>query len=215
VTHPSVILTDIEGTTTPIAFVHDVLFPYARDCLARLETGRPEIAAILEAVPGADKSATLRAWMDQDAKVTPLKELQGILWRDGYEAGAIKGVLYPDVPPKMHAWHAAGTRLAIYSSGSREAQRLLFTHSDAGDLSALITGYFDTTTGPKREAASYAAIARALEASPGSVLFLSDVEAELDAARDAGLRTTQLVRQQDGTIPSRRHPTAADFTQLP
>ncbi len=214
---PSHILTDIEGTTTAIAFVHRTLFPHAaaalEDFLAR-HGAEAEVAAILADVPGPDRLATLRGWMARDAKETPLKALQGLIWRRGYADGALRGHLWPDVPERLRAWHAAGRRLAVYSSGSEEAQRLLFRHSEAGDLEPLFDGFFDTRMGPKREAASYTRIAQAWSAAPGRILFLSDVAEELDAARTAGLRTCQLVRPEDGTQPSGRHPEAADFTEV-
>jgi len=215
---PAAVLLDIEGTTSRIAFVRDVLFPFARARLPALLAERaddPEVAAELAEVarlaPGQDRLAALLGWMDQDAKVTPLKALQGLLWREGYESGVLRGDLYPDVAPRLRAWHAAGVRLGIYSSGSVAAQKLLLGHSVAGDLTKLLDGFFDTRVGPKREAESYRRIAAEMALAPGSVLFLSDAEAELDAAAAAGLRTCQIVRPEDGTVASERHPTAADL----
>ena len=212
------VLTDIEGTTTPIAFVHRVLFPYARQALPDLVRRRGAEAAvagalveIAELAPGSDPVAQLSAWMDADAKHTPLKTLQGLAWRDGYESGLLRGELYPDVAPALRRWREAGIRLAIYSSGSEAAQRLLVGHSSDGDLSTLFDGFLDTRIGHKREPASYAQAARQLRAAAGSVLFLSDVEAELDAAAKAGLLTCQLVRPEDGTRAGDAHPVAADF----
>jgi enolase-phosphatase E1 len=213
----AVVITDIEGTTTPIAFVHDVLFPYARRALPSYVAAHPEDADVREAAraaPDGDALAALLGWMDADAKIAPLKSLQGKLWREGYLAGDIAGVLYPDVAPALRRWHAAGARLCVYSSGSVQAQRLLFGHTAEGDLCPLFSGFFDTNTGAKRDAASYTAIARALDADAGSCLFLSDVEAELDAAGAAGMQTCQLVRPADGTVPSSRHPTQADFSAI-
>jgi enolase-phosphatase E1 len=215
---PAAIVLDIEGTTTPIAFVHEVLFPFARARLPALLRDRAadpavavELAAVRDAEPGQDPLAVLLGWMDADVQATPLKQLQGLLWREGYADGTLQGALYPDVAPALRAWRAEGRRLFVYSSGSIEAQRLIFAHSSAGDLSALFDGYFDTRTGPKREASSYAAIAAAAGLVPQAMLFLSDVAAELDAARTAGLLTCQLVRERDGTIASGRHPAAAQF----
>lgn len=215
---PAAVVTDIEGTTTRIAFVRDTLFPYARErlpALLRERAGEEEVAAALAAVrrlaPGAEPLAALLGWMEQDAKVTPLKELQGILWRDGYARGGLRGDLYPDVGPVLRAWHAAGVRLYAYSSGSVEAQRLLFGHSAAGDLTGLFDGFFDTRIGGKREAASYAALCREARLAPARTLFLSDAEAELDAAAGAGLRVCQLVRAADDTVASARHPAVPDF----
>ncbi len=219
--NPTAIVTDIEGTTTPIAFVRDELFPYARarlpDYLQRHAT-EPHVAGLLAEAAGLaggrPVQEALLAWMDEDAKVTPLKALQGLIWEEGYAKGELLGRLYPDVPPVLRLWHARGIRLYVYSSGSEAAQRLIFGHSDAGDLAGLFSGFFDTRAGAKRDAASYRAIARAIGLPPGEVLFLSDVEAELDAAKAAGLAAIQLARPQDGTVASRRHPVAADFTEL-
>ncbi|MGG5810205.1 acireductone synthase [Falsiroseomonas sp. CW058] len=209
-----VVLTDIEGTTSAIAFVKETLFPFAEaalDGFLDAHGAEPEVAAILAEVPGPDPRATLRRWMAEDAKATPLKSLQGLIWRAGFEDGRIRGHLWPDVPGCLRAWHAGGIGLAVYSSGSVAAQRLLFGHSVAGDLLGLFGGFFDTRMGGKRDAASYGRIAGELGAAPGAVLFLSDVAEELDAAAAAGLATCQLVRAADGTIPCGRHPQAADF----
>lgn len=212
---------DIEGTTTPIAFVHDVLFPYARARLPDLVRDRAhdpavsaELAAVRAQAPGQDPLTVLLGWIDADAKATPLKALQGLLWREGYADGTLRGALYPDVAPALHRWRAGGARLFVYSSGSVEAQRLLFGHSDAGDLTGLFDGFFDTRTGPKREAGSYRAIAAAAGLPAGAMLFLSDVAEELDAAAAAGLRTYQLVREADGTAVSGRHPAATEFGEV-
>ncbi len=214
---PILVVTDIEGTTTPISFVHRVLFPFARDALPALLARRdadPAVADALDAVerlsPGRDPLAQLLAWMDADAKVTPLKTLQGIAWRDGYESGRLVGALYPDVAPALRAWHRAGLRLAAYSSGSEDAQRLIFGHSVAGNLCPLFEAFLDTRIGAKREPASYAGLVRQQGVAPEQALFLSDSEAELDAAAQSGLLACQLVRAADGTRPG-RHPVAEDF----
>ena len=209
----STILTDIEGTTSSISFVKDVLFPYARAQLpafVRTHGQRPEVRRWLDAVAieiaaGACQDAViveaLQGWIDEDRKHTALKALQGMVWEAGYRDGDFTAPLYPDVAPALRAWHAAGHRLAVYSSGSVPAQKLLFAHTDAGDLTPLFTGFFDTEVGGKRDAASYRAIARQLEQAPGDLLFLSDVVAELDAAREAGLRTVLLDRRDDYPQP--------------
>jgi enolase-phosphatase E1 len=134
-----------------------------------------------------------------------------MIWEEGYASGALKGDLYPDVAPALRAWAGVGVRLAVYSSGSVAAQKLIFGHSVAGDLAPLFAAFFDTRIGAKREAASYAAIAAELGVPPAALLFLSDVEAELDAAAASGLDTCQIVRAEDATMPSDRHPLAADF----
>jgi enolase-phosphatase E1 len=220
------IVTDIEGTTSSIAFVHQTLFPYAKSRLReflRQYAAAPEVAvhlhqtARLEGRPltWEDAAEVLARWIDEDRKATPLKALQGMIWAQGYAAGELKGHVYADVPEHLRRWHAQGKRLYVYSSGSVEAQKLIFGHTDYGDLTALFSGYFDTRIGGKREADSYRAILRAIDLPGASVLFLSDVAAELDAARAAGLKTCQLLRAADGAQPSASHPQARDFSQVP
>ncbi|RVT97407.1 acireductone synthase [Rhodovarius crocodyli] len=218
-TPPRLVLTDIEGTTTAISFVHQVLFPFAAEALDGYLAANPaEAAPILAEVsamePGRPPAETLRAWMAADAKVTPLKTLQGLIWRQGYQDRRLKGHLWPDVADALRGWHAGGLELAVYSSGSEEAQRLIFGHSVAGDLVPLFRGFFDTRMGGKREAPSYTAIAEALGLFPGDILFLSDVGLELDAAQSAGMRTCQLVRPEDKTVAVAGHPEARDFVQV-
>ena len=215
---PAAILTDIEGTTTPIAFVRDVLFPFARMRLPGLlekRSGEPVVAEALAQTaalsPGRPALESLLAWMDADAKVTPLKTLQGVIWDEGYRSGLLKGLIYPDAAKMLRAWHQAGVRLYVYSSGSEAAQRLIFGYSAEGDLARLFSGFFDTRLGPKRDEASYTAIAGAIGLPPPDILFLSDTEAELDAAHAAGLGTCQLVRPQEGALPSARHASAGTF----
>lgn len=215
---PTCILMDIEGTTSAIAFVKETLFPFAEaelDAFLDAHEEEPDVAAVMAEVGHIareqDPRSTLRIWMAEDAKVTPLKTLQGLIWRAGYLDGRLKGHLWPDVAPCLRAWSRAGLRLAVYSSGSVEAQKLLFGHSVAGDLTPLFDGLFDTKVGGKRDQASYAAIAAGLHLPAAEVLFLSDVAEELDAAAAAGMRTCQLVRPADGTHPCGRHPEAADF----
>jgi len=215
------VVTDIEGTTTPIAFVTQTLFPYARQALPgfiRRHRDLPEVAAQLAATrtlagdPGlsdAEATALLTQWIDLDRKATPLKILQGLIWAEGYEAGAFQGELYPDVPRLLRAWHADGLRLFSYSSGSVAAQRLLFGHSPDGDLTPLFEGFFDTRLGGKLEPASYAALAATVALPPGQILFLSDHEGELDAAAASGFATGCLDR--DGLGRSGRHPVHRDF----
>ena len=187
------ILTDIEGTTSSIAFVTETLFPYARARMANYVAGHPETVVD---VPGDDPVATLLGWMDVDAKETPLKTLQGLIWAEGYADGTLQGHVYPDAVAGLRRWHAAGLALYVFSSGSIAAQKLIFGHSVAGDLTPLFSGYFDTTTGPKRAAASYAKIADAIGLSVGDILFLSDTPAEIAAGRDAGMAA--LLIDRDG-----------------
>jgi len=211
---PAAVLTDIEGTTTPISFVHTVLFPYARARLpmfCSLHADDPVIGEVMRLAPGCTALETLLGWMDADAKITPLKTVQGMIWKQGYLRGDLTGDLYVDVTPALKRWSKAGLRLYVYSSGSEAAQKLLFGHTAGGDLTPLFQGFFDTRIGVKRDPASYQAICRGANIAPAEGLFLSDVEAELDAAALAGLQTCQLVREADGTIASARHATAGDF----
>lgn len=195
------VLTDIEGTTSSIAFVAETLFPYARAALPGFVAAHPDkVAAILDEVRAAepgDPVQTLQRWIDEDRKATPLKTLQGWIWAEGYATGAFQGHVYPDAAAGLRRWAAAGLKLYVYSSGSIEAQKLIFGHSDQGDLSGLFSGWFDTTSGPKRESASYGRIARIIGAPADAILFLSDVQAELDAAATAGMKT-QLVDRTGG-----------------
>jgi len=215
---PAAVVTDIEGTTTRISFVHDVLFAYARARLpafleahATREAVRAALAEVAVLAPEMAPLAALQAWMDADAKVTPLKTLQGLIWSEGYRRGDLRSEVYDDVVPALRRWHAAGVRLYVYSSGSEAAQRLLFGHLPQGDVTALFSGFFDTRVGPKRDFASYAAIASAAGLAAADMLFLSDIGAELDAAAAAGWRTCQVVRAADGTRPAAGHAQAADF----
>jgi enolase-phosphatase E1 len=213
------ILLDIEGTTTPIDFVSKQLFPFAsarvEDFLQR-NSGQAEIGAVIEELRAASQrdhgysagswasgdgeqaisgaAAYVRWLIAKDSKITPLKTLQGKIWEEGYRSGELKGGVYPDVAPALARWKKQGQRIAIFSSGSVLAQKLLFAHSTAGDLTSFLDAYFDTATGPKREAASYQKIAAALHLKAERFVFVSDVEAELDAARAAGMRTLLSLR---------------------
>jgi len=210
---PRAIVTDIEGTTSSISFVKNVLFPHARRALpafVRAHGKDPEVRRWLDAVAteiaasacdDAVIAETLQGWVDEDRKHTALKALQGMIWEAGYQHGDYRAHLYPDVAPALHAWHAQGIALYVYSSGSVAAQKLFFGHSEAGDLTALFRGHFDTEIGHKREAASYQRIAQSIELPPGDILFLSDVVAELDAARAAGFATVLVDRHEDYPAP--------------
>jgi enolase-phosphatase E1 len=214
---PAAVLTDIEGTTSPISFVRDRLFPYARQRMAAwcaANEGAAVLAEVARLAPGADAAETLLGWMARDEKITALKTVQGAIWAEGYANGEIMGAVYGDVPAALRRWAQSGVKLYVYSSGSESAQKLLFGHSEAGDLSGFFAGFFDTRVGPKRDFDSYAAIARGVAVPGSEMLFLSDVEVELDAAETAGLRTCQLVRAEDGTVASTRHETAADFGEV-
>ncbi|WP_347901401.1 acireductone synthase [Pseudomonas purpurea] len=217
------ILTDIEGTTSAVSFVFEVLFPYAERHLAlfvQQQGGRPDVQAQLEAVrvesnePQANLQRVieiLQGWIAQDRKATPLKALQGMIWEQGYRDGELKGHVYPDAVAALKQWHQAGYQLFVYSSGSIQAQKLIFGCSQAGDLSPLFSGYFDTTSGPKREASSYERITQAIGCAPQQILFLSDIVEELDAARLAGMATCGLVRE-GGTLAG--HANVTTFTQI-
>ncbi len=202
------ILTDIEGTTSSISFVRDVLFPYARRALPAFvaEHGaRPDVRQWLDAVAteagGLCQDGmiveTLQGWIDQDRKHTALKALQGMVWEAGYRNADFTAPIYPDAAQALQRWHALGLPLHVYSSGSVPAQKLFFGHSDAGDLTGLFSGWYDTEIGGKREAASYTRIATAIGLAPREVLFLSDVVEELDAAREAGMHTVLVDRRED------------------
>jgi enolase-phosphatase E1 len=217
------VLTDIEGTTSSIHFVHQVLFPYSTRELPefiRRHGAMAKVAPWLNAVANecghaqADLvaiSQTLLRWIAEDRKHTALKALQGLIWADGYKSGAFKGHIYPEVAQCLRTW-ASSTLLYVYSSGSIAAQKLLFEYSEAGDLSGLFQGYFDTTSGAKRDVVAYQNIARAIGVLPGEVRFLSDIEAELDAARSAGMRTTLLARE--ALPPQSAHPIARSFAEI-
>ena len=217
---PRVVLTDIEGTKTPISFVKDVLFTFARARIAdyvRAHGDDPAVAQIVNEAGAGDPEraiAQLHAWSDADMKIGPLKSLQGLIWEDGYRAGLLKAPVFPDAAAALRDWHAAGITLAVYSSGSVLAQKRLFTSSDQGDLAILFSGFFDTAMGAKREATAYARIAAALSMAPAEILFMSDIPEELDAAHAAGLRTLHVVRPGEGSAATRRHPHIASFAEI-
>jgi enolase-phosphatase E1 len=236
-----IVLLDIEGTTTPIAFVHDVLFPFARDRVRSWLAARPssdperlEVVEGLRAEQAADPEwqqsdahaggtideeldATVSYvhWlMDRDRKSRALKILQGRIWQDGYQRGELKGEVYPDVPAALVRWRTAGLDAGIFSSGSVLAQKLLFAHSGAGDLTPLLRWHFDTAVGAKIEAASYRRIVAAAGAEPAQVLFISDVVKELDAAREAGLQTLLCVRPPAVPPLAATHPIVHTLDEL-
>jgi len=219
------IVTDIEGTTSSISFVHDVLFPYARarmDDFVRTHAQEPAVAAQLDEVrklagePDMTLDAVIRQlcdWIDQDKKLTPLKTLQGLIWEQGYRDGDFHGHIYPDAVAGLRQWHEQGIALYVYSSGSVYAQKLLFGHTEYGDLTPLFRDYFDTRIGAKAEAQSYARIALQTGLPAEQILFLSDVTAELDAAKAAGFRTCWLVRDTPPAVPA-AHPQVDDFSAI-
>jgi enolase-phosphatase E1 len=221
------ILTDIEGTTTSIHFVHDELFPYAYERLPAYVQTQVSEAAVKACLDQTRQTlqeegkpsegletqiATLLDWIKTDRKHPALKTLQGLIWQEGYETAAFKGHIYPDVPAALRQWNKKGIKLGIYSSGSVGAQKLLFGYSIYGDLNGLFDHNFDTAVGQKKEIAAYQNICQILGLSADSILFLSDVEAELDAAKAAGMAVIQLVRP--GTVASARHPTVNNFEEI-
>ena len=218
------VVMDIEGTTTSIDFATSVLYPYARARLpnfVRQHRNEPEVEGIMDEAREAggvfnDEAVVVRMchWMERDQKVTPLKTLQGLIWEEGYRSGQLVSHVYPDVAPALRDWRDCGIRLYIYSSGSAHAQRLIYGHTIAGDLTPLLSGYFDTRVGHKREVMSYRRIAAAIDTEPRRILFLSDLRAELDAAREAGWQTVWLVREGSPALAA-SHRRATRFDQIP
>lgn len=215
------VLTDIEGTTTSLAFVKEELFPYARRHLPEYVRGHAaeiaDMAAEISAAAGADGLSTretidiLLRWMDEDRKLTPLKRLQGMIWRSGYESGLLRAHVYQDAVQALRKWDAGGTKLYVYSSGSVEAQRLLFSHTVHGDLTPLFSGYFDTTTGSKLETRSYQDIAHSLSLAAREVVFISDHPGETRAAAAAGMSTVLMARERSSSTAD---PTARSFDDI-
>ena len=218
------ILTDIEGTTSSLSFVKEILFPYARANLADFVRGHKDESQVKTLLQESCKEvgaelgtgqliAQLIQWLDEDKKVTPLKSLQGLIWEAGYQQGDFKGHVYHDAADSLKAWKAKGLDLYVYSSGSVYAQKLLFSHTEYGDLTPLFSGYFDTHIGGKKEQESYCKIAKQLDISADQLLFLSDVKEELDAARKAGFKTIWLTR--DSTPDSQaEHLQVSSFNQI-
>lgn len=236
------ILLDIEGATTPVDFVYEVLFSYARshvksflqlnwdsaDLIADLEDLRREHEfdlkqgqkpPLLATGPRDAQLGSLIAYInwliDRDRKSRGLKSLQGKIWKQGYRDGTLKSQLFTDVAPALERWHRAGLTISIFSSGSVLAQRLLFEHTEAGDLTPLISNYFDTTTGPKTDPQSYSRIAAALELPPINILFLSDMARELSAAGEAGMQTALCIRPGNKPQESpERYPIIHSFAEI-
>ena len=221
------ILLDIEGTTTPIAFVHDVLFSYAREHVSEfLNSAAEDVARLREehAVdvregrnppPLTDGSITEYVhWLIAlDRKSTGLKSLQGKIWRQGYEEGSLQSQVFADVAPAFRRWRERGLRISIFSSGSVLAQQLLFAHTEVGDLTRFIESYFDTNVGRKGEAESYRRIAEAMNLEAQEILFVSDVVAELDAANEAGMKTIISIRPGNQAQPE-RYPSIRSFDEI-
>lgn len=232
------ILLDIEGTTSSVRFVYDVLFPFARrqlrDYVSR-HWGKPDLHRACELIATDAGAKSFAEWtgqlsaeeaqakvvseierlMDGDIKATGLKELQGLIWRDGYATGELRSHVYDDVPPALQSWNDGGKDVRIYSSGSIMAQKQFFSHTERGDLTHFLHGHYDTTTGPKKEAASYRAIADHMELPPAEILFVSDVVAELNAAAASGMQTALCVRPGNATVlESHAHPTIRSLLEI-
>ena len=219
------VLMDIEGTTTSVSFVYDVLFPYFLTNVDKLlfndsvevVAAFVEVKELVKNESGLDLLSRqdcinqLVLWCKEDRKVTPLKFLQGVIWEEGYLAGTLVSHVYNDVPHSLKEWYDNNIELAIFSSGSVEAQKLIFKFANQGDLSNYLSAYFDTVTGPKRETNTYKIIADQLQFPASSILFLSDIREELMAAEEAGMQTIQLVRP--GTTSNWKN-TAENFTEI-
>lgn len=222
------IVTDIEGTTSSLSFVKDVLFPYARKQLPEYVRQHQHEAVVKQILQDTCREAEIQCqcdndtqaaieqliqWIDADQKITPLKALQGLIWQAGYQQGELKGHLYPDAVSNLKRWHDQGIALYVYSSGSILAQKLLFAHTEAGDLTPLFSGFFDTTTGGKKDVESYRKIAQAIGFPKENILFLSDIKEELDAAQQAGLQTIWLVRGEKPNAQA-AHQQVSDFAAI-
>lgn len=226
------VLLDIEGTTTPISFVYDVLFPFAESRLgeacrrAAADTELKEAVDQLrkeyesepgrESLPGFDDGASYARWlMSEDRKSTGLKMLQGLIWKDGYRSGQLKSQLFEDVLPTLEEWKRRGIQVRIFSSGSVLAQKLLFEHTPRGDITSFFAGYHDTLTGPKKDPAAYRVITGEFGLEPEEILFLSDVMEELQAARQAGIRTGLVIRPGNKPVAdSSPHPVYHSFSEI-
>lgn len=218
------IVTDIEGTTSSISFVKEVLFPYAAEAFpaflaehwtqenvqAQVQAAAEESGQVLDTPEAA--AELFRQWIAEDRKATPLKTLQGMIWREGYQSGDYTAHLYPDTADALRKWKQQGLDLYVYSSGSIAAQKLFFGYSDAGDLTPLFNDYFDTTSGHKQETRSYQNIQQGIGLPAAQILFLSDVEAELDAAAEAGFKTSRLDRE--GSQGPSKHVVVTSFEEV-
>lgn len=218
------IVTDIEGTTSSLSFVKDILFPYAKAHLPDYVRNNLQQAAVIDILQAVQTIsgkameveqiiALMQQWIEQDLKHTPLKLLQGMIWENGYKQSDFTGHVYQDAYEQMLNWHKQGIKLYVYSSGSEAAQKLLFQYSDFGDISGLFSGHFDTRIGHKREASSYAKIVNTLALNPETILFLSDTVQELDAAMLAGMQVQWLKRDSANAHDS-KYSGVSDFYQI-
>jgi enolase-phosphatase E1 len=233
------ILLDIEGTTSSVSFVYDVMFPYVRrelDQYLRAHWNSPDLSAACDTIARDAGHESLATWsgadadderrqqlvrdevirlMDGDVKATGLKQLQGLSWRAGFESGEMQAHVYDDVTPALEAWNRAGLDVRIYSSGSIAAQKLFFGHTIHGSLLHHFRGHYDTTTGPKKDAASYTQIAAEFGLYPSEILFISDVPAELDAAHAANLQTALCIRPGNAAVAAAHgHAEVTQFDQV-
>ena len=215
------ILTDIEGTTSSLSFVKDVLFPYSKEKIrdfVRDHSQDPAVMRILKEVQEieeGDPLETMVRWIEEDKKITPLKELQGLIWEEGYKTGELQGHIYPDAYRKLKEWHEKGMSIYIYSSGSVKAQKLLFGHTQYGDINHLFSGYFDTKIGNKKDPTSYRRIAEEIGLKPEEILFLSDNPEEVLASAEAGMRVVRVVREgENDPIDNFPHPQVRSFEEI-
>jgi len=218
---PKAVLTDIEGTTSSISFVKDVLFPYSKKKLVEFlqkHSNDPQVQRILKEVreiqPG-DPVETLLRWIEEDKKIAPLKELQGLIWEEGYRSGELKGHIYEDAYRKLKEWHERGIPGYVYSSGSVKAQKLLFGHTQYGDITYLFSGYFDTKIGNKKETESYIKIAKEIGLEPKDILFLSDNPDEIMASAKAGMKVIRFAREGENEfIEDFPYPQVRSFDEI-
>jgi len=231
------ILLDIEGTTSSVRFVYDVMFPYARRELSSYVAshwGEPELVDACEQIARDAGHSSSTAWwgnrsaaeqqqlviaeatrlMDADAKATGLKSLQGLIWDAGFRSGELRAHVYDDVVAALQAWQDAGLQISIYSSGSIKAQKLFFEHTERGDLLKYFRAHYDTTTGPKKDPASYRKIAEDCGLPGVDILFVSDIPAELNAARDANYQTALCVRPENSDAGVHSHSEVRTLTQI-
>ena len=215
------ILTDIEGTTSSLSFVKDVLFPYSKEKIRDFvidHSQDPTVMRILKEVQEieeGDPLETMIRWIEEDKKITPLKELQGLIWEEGYKTGELQGHIYPDAYRKLKEWHEKGMSIYIYSSGSVKAQKLLFGHTQHGDINHLFSGYFDTKIGNKKDPTSYRRIAEEIGLKPEEILFLSDNPEEILASAEAGMRVVRVAREgENDPIDNFPHPQVKSFEEI-
>ncbi len=221
------VLTDIEGTTSSIAFVKEVLFPYSKAKIPQFIKERqedPQVSRLIEeirVISGQNLDLqgvidTLIRWVEEDRKVAPLKEIQGMIWEEGYRRGELKGHVYEDAYERLKEWHKKGIPVYVYSSGSVHAQRLLFSHTQFGDITHLFSGFFDTRVGGKKIESSYRKIAKKVGLTPEDILFLSDNPDELEAAHKAGMKVIRVAREgENEMIDGFPHPQVRSFKEIP